>query len=246
MTLKLLHWNILYKEKIENILETIKKIKPDILCLQELSQGFKYNNYIDTPKYLAQKLHYSYYFHKGIEGKNRTIGNGIFSRFPIIKTRFSYIKKPQPFTGWADWTTEARIYVETLIEIHGKFISFATTHLSYNSRFIQSEEKKKEANTLVSIIRKKKSQYILTGDFNSVPLSYTIDQVQDYLVNCGPNTKEKTWSTKPHRDKWEWEVNGLNWRLDYVFSTKDMTVKSSKIVNTPYSDHLPIVIEFTV
>ena len=39
MLIKLLHWNIWFKEKIENIVELLKEYKPDIVCLNELSKG---------------------------------------------------------------------------------------------------------------------------------------------------------------------------------------------------------------
>jgi hypothetical protein len=36
-TIKLLHWNILYEEKAENILALVKEIDPDIFCCQEIN-----------------------------------------------------------------------------------------------------------------------------------------------------------------------------------------------------------------
>ncbi len=54
MQIKLLHWNILYKEKVESIVKLLKEINADINCLQELSIGCIYNPTIsDTPSYYS-------------------------------------------------------------------------------------------------------------------------------------------------------------------------------------------------
>ena len=37
MKIKLLQWNIWYKENIDNILKVINEVKPDIVTLQEIS-----------------------------------------------------------------------------------------------------------------------------------------------------------------------------------------------------------------
>jgi len=36
MKIKLLQWNILYKENIDNIISELKRIDADIVCVQEL------------------------------------------------------------------------------------------------------------------------------------------------------------------------------------------------------------------
>lgn len=37
MRIKVLQWNIWYQENVNNILELIRDIDPDIFCLQELT-----------------------------------------------------------------------------------------------------------------------------------------------------------------------------------------------------------------
>ena len=73
----------------------------------------------------------------------------------------------------------------------------------------------------------------------------TVKKIQKILRNCGPNIKEKTWTTKPF-DLNGFKATGLNWRLDYIFATKDLKVTNSQIIKTEYSDHLPLIVEFEV
>ena len=69
MILRFLHWNILFKEKIDNILSFINYLSPDTICLNELSNGLKFNNKIDTAVYLAQKLHFDHFTKKYMDWK---------------------------------------------------------------------------------------------------------------------------------------------------------------------------------
>ncbi len=247
MTIRLLQWNIWFKEKIENIVKEIQKHDPDIVCLQELTQGCTFNRMRDTSEYIARNLGFNHYFkvaQRWKTGNKKAQGNGIFTRFPIQKKFYDYVAKPEKYLNKP--SSEKRIYSEITIDAGGAPLTVGTTHLSYEIRFVQTDKKKKEADNLINIIKNKKKKYVLAGDFNSGPVSYTIDKVQDYLLHAGPDVAEKTWPTKPHKDSSGWSVNSLDWRLDYVFVTGDMKVKSSKIIKTDYSDHLPILVELEI
>ena len=53
---------------------------------------------------------------------------------------------------------------------------------------------------------------------------------------------QATWTTKPF-DYGGFAETELRWRLDYAFATPDLEITSAKIVETEYSDHLPILVE---
>ena len=248
MQLKLLQWNILFKENVENIVKTIQKINPDIVNLQELIIKSSYNAAIpNAAEYIADKLGHVHYFHVAHRWKNnaelQAIGNGIFSRFPIETTNFFPVRE-EPETNIGD-PNEGRVYVESVVNVNGTRLTIGNVHLSYVNRFAESLEKKKEADKLVEIIKDKKNNFILSGDLNSIPDSYTISQVSKYLVNCGPSFDQNTWTTKPFTQA-TFSEEELNWRLDYVFSTKDVQVQEANIMDVEYSDHLPILATFTV
>lgn len=247
--MKVLQWNIWYKEDIKNILKVIKKVNPDIVCLQEITVNHAhYNKNIHTAKFLAKELKFHYFYAEAqasfIDGKMRSYGDAILSRYPLTKKRFSYIQQPRnPKEINDDYSKEGRVYLEAKIMVNKENIVIATTHMSYIHKFKETSLKKKEARMLFKEIKNKKTNYILTGDFNALPTSYTIQGVRKYLRNCGPALKEKTWTTKVFKYKGYW-TKKLKHRLDYCFSTKDMLVTSAKIVKTKYSDHLPLLIEF--
>lgn len=37
--------------------------------------------------------------------------------------------------------------------------------------------------------------------------------------------------------------DALDWRLDYIFGSSDIVVNSSEVLQTEFSDHLPVIIE---
>lgn len=56
MSFTVLQWNIWYKEKIENILETLMGIDADVVCLQELSIDNPEQSVKDSVAYIAEGL----------------------------------------------------------------------------------------------------------------------------------------------------------------------------------------------
>lgn len=245
--MKLLQWNIWYQEDINNILKTLQEINPDIICLQELTIGHPdHNKGIDTPRHLAEKLEFNHFFKAAINDISNTFGNGIFSRFPIISSHYVFIQIQEPieFHGETqDYSKQGRVYVECLIDAGKEKLSVGTTHMSYTDRFAPTLAKEAETTKLIGLLSKKKDSFIFTGDLNSLPGSYTINEVQKCLKHAGPDFDQNTWTTKPFSYN-GFNADGLKWRLDYCFTTPDITVRSAKIIQTPYSDHLPILIEF--
>ncbi|MEK7531077.1 MAG: endonuclease/exonuclease/phosphatase family protein [Patescibacteria group bacterium] len=246
--MKLLQWNIWYKEDIRNVLKLLREVNADVICLQELTINHPhYNQRMNTAQFIAEGLGFHYHFKEAqsgiVDGVEEKYGNGIFSRYPILKTNHVYIQDPlDPYVENTDYDKEGRIYVEIAVNVGGRELTVGTVHMSYTHKFEPNEAKKVETNKLVEVLKSKKDNFIITGDFNSLPDSYTITEIEKYLKNLGPAQTENTWTTKPFSYN-GFEVNSLDWRLDYCFATPDVQTVSAKILETAYSDHLPILIE---
>ena len=246
MNISVLQWNVWYKEDIDSIVEFLRNHPADIITLQEMPISHESFKIKGSPGYIAKQLGYNY-FHKDMpiedpDGKTRTLANGILSKFPIINSRFAWIKESKGAGGYDD---EFRAYVEISLNIEGKEITVGTTHMSYTHKFEPTESKIAETDMLLKEINKHLQNYIFTGDLNATPESYTISALSKIMQNAGPSMNQKTWTTKP------FSYNGfvastLNWRLDYIFATKDIKVVSSEILKTKYSDHLPIRAQFEI
>jgi endonuclease/exonuclease/phosphatase family metal-dependent hydrolase len=229
-----------------NILATLKDTDADVICLQELTVNHPRHN-MDVPKFIAEGLGYEHFFKESqadnSNGIYSSFGNGIFSRLPMSEQKFIYVQDPRKADdGLADYSKEGRVYVEAVVSEGAQKLTIGTIHMSYTDRFTETSEKKVETNRLLEIIKEKKDKYVITGDFNVTPESYTVQEIQKYLKNAGPNLAEKTWTTKPFSYK-GFEATTLDWRLDYCFVTPDVQVTSAQVVQTSHSDHLPILIE---
>ncbi len=240
MEITILQWNIWYQEDIRNVTTFLRQHPADMICIQELSINLPEQSVPDTPKYIAETLGYNYYYKdlplNSTDGKVIAWADGVFSKFPITNKRFVWINKPKGKGGYDD---EYRAYVEITVEIGGKELTVATTHMSYTDRFHETANKRQEANKLAGIIKDRRRNYIFAGDLNATPDSYTIEQISKHLEHTGPDYEQKTWTTKPFSYR-GFKATTLGWRLDYIFVTKDIEVLSAKILETDYSDHLPI------
>ncbi|OHB19830.1 MAG: hypothetical protein A2666_03000 [Parcubacteria group bacterium RIFCSPHIGHO2_01_FULL_47_10b] len=244
MTLTILQWNILYKERIEDIAAYIKSVGPDIACLQELTRGAEENNFRDTPALLADALSMNHMYKTAqswpeYEGYSFEVGDGIYTKFPIAREIYHFVQDPHPDPG-EDYTLQGRVYVEAELKIGDKSLTVGTTHLTYSPANEITDRRIKEADRLCTILKEKKSSYIFTGDFNALPESYPVKKISALLQHAGPNLSELTFANKPFEHDGR-VVDKLIWRLDYVFVTPDVKVVESKILKSECSDHLPIL-----
>lgn len=245
MTIKILQWNILCDEDPKKVADLIKQINPDIACLQELTSGYQGTS--DVAAYIARETGLSATHHCGPmqmpDGTSSQMGNGIFSKYPITSERWAQL---QPGVVHEDRVIQdERSYVEALIDIGGTTVYIGTTHLGFRPSMRTTKAKRLSVDHLLAEIKRVKRPYILTGDFNATPTSWTIKTMSTQMQLAGPGLAQKTWTTKP------WTIGGLrfdklNWRLDYVFTTPDVKVTSAKIIPTEFSDHLPILCEIEI
>ncbi len=246
MTISVLQWNVLFNEDIQHITEFLKANPADVVCLQELTLNYSKQSEKNTPRFVAEQLSYNY-FAKEISlekesGEPFILANGIFSRFPIISSRYVWINKTAGDGGYDD---EHRAYIEVDLKTPAGNLTVATTHMSFVPYFKDTPRKKREADDLAKEIRSHDKRFIFTGDLNATPDTYTIKTISKHLKNAGPDLGQKTWTTKPFSYQ-GFEETKRNWRLDYVFTTKDLEVLSAEILETDYSDHLPIMATVSV
>ena len=90
-----------------------------------------------------------------------------------------------------------------------------------------------------------RGNFVFPGDLNLGLDSSSLKYIDKYVKNCGPAYDKPTWTTKPFSYN-DFEEDEVRWHLEYVFATQDIVVLSSEIIQTNYSDHLPILVEIEV
>lgn len=238
--MKLLQWNVWFRESYGNILEVLRQNPAEVYCLQELTIGFEGQGNIDMPAKLAYDLDMNVvHSEMKIHGGEYILCNAILSSYPISS---SYTADINISTGTDDFDDEHRTVLFADVETGDQTFTIATTHMSYTKAFKETKRKTQETMKLIDAVQRYDKNFILAGDLNALPDSQTIEALKKQLKNLGPDFAENTWTTKPFRYQ-NFDAHTLDWRLDYVFGTHDIEQKDARIIETRVSDHLPIIIE---
>ena len=239
MQMKILTWNICYKDCLDNlpgIISELCRFDADVACLQEVAHRGDINHI----KPLLDLYPYSHFAEADPCIGNNATGSAILSRYPILSTQDIFIQRRVDDSH--NFEDEGRIYTEAVLDINASRLTIGTTHCSYARHFSESPKKDIEMNNLLELIKPKKSNYILTGDLNAAPDTKYIRAIESYLKNLGPEYGQKTFSTKPFSHD-GFEVNSLEYRIDYIFGTNDLVVRNASVLESALSDHLPILVE---
>lgn len=223
MQLKILSWNIWIDGDFDEASYFLKETNADIIGLQEVKSDDPKRNVIG---YL-QNLGYEYVFApvKHMWGKkNYNDGPAVFSKYPIKNNRIYILSKE-----------DHRAAVKADIQIEDKILHVFSTHLLHTHQqpsLIQLEQ----ADNLVKITSQEKT--ILMGDLNALPDSDTVKKISLTLVNTDPNLLP-TWSNYLEGCL-TCSPKGVIYKLDYIFTSKDLKKKNYKVEGSKASDHLPI------
>ena len=247
MRLKILQRNVRFRERAENLLQVMKEYTPDIICCQEITIGSSFNEKRDVAKYISEELWYNYYYSKAHKyeyphtplWEENYWWNAIFTKFPI-KDSFDFaLRNPEDLQNHP---YERRTCAVAKLQAWNDIITVSTAHKSYSSRFSEDQDKIDETKKLIKLFEENPEKLFFTGDLNLTPNTESIKMIEWVLQNCWPDYDQPTWTTKPFSFMW-FEEDKLTRRLDYVFASKDIKVISSEIIQTNFSDHLPILVE---
>jgi endonuclease/exonuclease/phosphatase family metal-dependent hydrolase len=121
-----------------------------------------------------------------------------------------------------------------VINVRGNHIHFYNTHLD-NKR---AEQRDLQIREILDIAKQKEGTSIFVGDFNATPESAEIlkmsAQYKDVFAELGQNEDFTIPVDKPDR------------RIDYIFTSEDVKIRTGEVIYTNASDHLPITAELVL
>ena len=230
MEITVLSWNIWLAGDLEKVVEFVERCDADIIGMQEVIPE-REPDIINAIEALGYQSAFTTAHERRKDG--RKMGNAIFSKFPIV-ARETYVLSDEAHDSPTP-EFEQRVAVRADIDIHGTTIAAFSTHLAHTHQK-PSAIQQSQVEHLVKVLPKERA--ILMGDFNATPESDTIKQLQAVLTNTDPSG-EPTWSLYPEGCD-TCNLQFLDTRLDYIFTTPDLKTHSPKVERSDASDHLPV------
>ena len=205
------------------IANTIKNCGADIIGLQEICGEGPREDYVDQIKILSEKIGFYYYFAEAIkvEGAN-PYGNAILSKYPIISAETIAI--PDPIKKKYKDGYETRCILKAKIDVCGG-LNVLVSHFGLNK-----DEQKNAVNTVLENLPDEKC--VLMGDFNMKPRNRILKPIKAILYDTAEKFDSKKLSYPSDKPKV---------KIDYIFTSKDLCVKSADIPEIISSDHRPHV-----
>lgn len=203
------------------VLQAIARNKPDIITYQEGSEQWQ-------P--WLKVLEGNYPYHHQCSDLPRKWGVGILSR--------------RPFADFgAPVCTGEGLLATALINLGGTNVLVSSLHQSWPWPYKQPKQFEMLRPTLEAMNNPHGIPVIIAGDFNATPWSYNIRQFEmataaKHISGIGP-----TWLTVRLPDGF---IKWLGLPIDQVLVNETVTVRSINTDVSTGSDHLPVLLEFSV
>jgi endonuclease/exonuclease/phosphatase family metal-dependent hydrolase len=224
-TIRVLTYNIHHGEGMDGkvdlsrIASVMKRLKPDIIALQEVDRYVPRSGNVDQAAELAELMGMHVAFGKAISLAGGEYGVATLSRYPILSSKTTLL--PMARGG------EQRVLLTSQIAPARDIppITFTGTHLEVDPKSIQAAQ--------VDVIMElygTSDPYILAGDLNATPNSNTIKTLRSKWVDA---TAEIT--------DWTNEEDG---KIDYVMygARESWYLASTRILKEDVaSDHRPVL-----
>lgn len=244
MKIKYIALNIWQGNLLDNAISFVKSENPDIISLNEVyneqSENFKKN--FRTFEILKKELKYKFYsFAPAFFDLNRNKalqGNAVFSVFPIISEEVTFYDFP--FGNFClkvkkDNEKIPRNIQHVVLKIKENEINVFNTHGIWGFNGKDNRRRLKMSNIIVNKIKDKKN-VILSGDFNVLPNTKTIENIERYLTNVFKN-ELKTSFNMQYKEKKEFSTSVV----DMIFTSRIIKILDHYCPNVNVSDHLPLV-----
>ncbi len=216
---------------IDLFVNTIKKYRADICCLNEVRGEGPIEDYTDQTTAIADGLGFYRYFGEAIKvGGTSPYGNAIVARTPFKSVETVAIPLTNDRSEKSNY--EPRCIIKAIAEIENKEICFLVCHMG-----LSDSERKDAVETLCKLIDEIKIPIILTGDFNTHPQDAVLKPIYNKLCDSDKKAEVCGEFTYPS-DKPEIKI-------DYIFF-RGLNCTRSMVIKDIVSDHFPIIADFDI
>jgi len=216
------------KDRIDLRLMTdaITSCGADIIGLNEVRGRGRRQDYTAQVEEMAHILGYHCYFAQAVDfgdaPGNAPYGNAILSKYPIMKAES--IAVPDPEIKDEDAYYETRCILKADFDVSGKFTVFVT-HVG-----LAKSEQKNAIATIVPLLDAADVPHILMGDFNMTPNNTQLAPIFERMMDTAALFDSL---------KLSFPSDAPKMKIDYIFASRDVSVKSADIPAIIASDHRP-------
>ncbi|MEW5896324.1 MAG: endonuclease/exonuclease/phosphatase family protein [Nanoarchaeota archaeon] len=229
-------WRIFFPPKNldQRIVDALKKINPDILSLVEVDTGsfrakkdevvffekkLGMRNFVEKVKYPLRGWLKLFHY---VPVLNKQ-ANAIIAKYKISKVKYHLFHEGTK-----------RVVIQVDVNCPKK-ITLLLAHLA-----LSGGTRAKQIEELIKIVNKIKNPVLLMGDFNTFKGEEELKKLM----------KETHLKDKIKLDKFSLQLTAPTWhpmrRLDYVLYSPKIKVHKYNVLNFPFSDHMPLYVEFSV
>ncbi len=215
--MKLLFSNLWCKNpRINRAVDRLKEAEADLIVLSELSP-------VHSEKVIAQLRSYPYF---KVVSPNPVGSIAIFSRYPI--TDFEELNKEE-FNGRPQGLM--RIGYQSGFQLLAVHASAPWTYPRYLRR-------NRQLSAISKLVKNLNEPLIIAGDFNA---SHRVREMQRLKKHCDLEECRNGERKQP-----SWPMFGSFWCIDHLFYSNHFQMKQFQCLDFVYSDHLPVIAEFTL
>lgn len=234
------------------IIKQLQEINPDILCLQEFYESDRFPQFFNIDTVLNTLNTKYYHVEYTTNFKHNHFGIATFSKYRIInKGKIVFNTKSNNICIYSDvliGEDTVRIY-----NMHLQSISFSENDYKFIGDLQDDDDAKDELENSKTILRRLKRAFvkradqselvsasikscrykiILCGDFNDTPASYAYNLISDNLRDAF--IEKGSGFGKTYAGKFP------QFRIDYIFHSKDLECTQFTRSEEAYTDHFPI------
>lgn len=210
--------------------EVIRNSGADIIGLNEVRGRGINSDYTAQAEELGNILGFHSWFGRSFYvGGWNPYGNAVLSRFPIIETKI--IRIPDPCDKNVH-RFEPRSITRAVTEYsEGKYFAVYSSHFG-----LSDIEQEHASATAASVLRDEPLPCAFMGDFNVTPDNKVLEPVRGVMKGTDAFLENKF--SHP-------SDNPKN-RIDFIFVSENVTVKSADVIDIIASDHCPVVADISV
>lgn len=234
MTYNIQHGHVHLSDHIDvkKVCDVIKSCDPDIVGLNEVRGRGLHDDYTAQVEEMAAYLGYHSYFGRSIYvGGTEPYGNAVLSKYPLVNCSVIRIPDPVLEKTRMEPRTICRCVVELLKDGELRQLTVLSSHFG-----LSKPEQEHAVSTAVTVARDENLPFVLMGDFNVTPDDEVLEPLYKNLKNTDDILNGRLSFPSHAPDK----------KIDYIFTSKNVEVKSAEIINAIASDHLPIYADIEI